>query len=453
MKKNKLPFGTQFTPNVINLREILQLIKDNEGLESSHFIDELIKKYFSKNTESSQERMAKNCKTSLVSYGILEPGKSIFMSDFGNSLYEISDDIMFYDKFAIHILKNLNGLLLVDAIRSLNREGKHVTNESIIGYLNNRGFDYKPTANNAQSMKLWLERSGVLTKKWCIVEEKINGLISLSESEIDILKRLSLPQYYFIKTLCNIESDKYHKASGVRDLATATYGIKFVEKSFSSLVLNPLKENGLIEMKKTTGGRGARTPEVKLTELSKKSIILPFLEQIENIIGKERSQYYQKTLQEIRKDVDSSDTYIKGIALEVLAIKIMEIIGLEFIETRLKGTETGGAEVDILFESSNLAYSRWQVQCKNKKKVELGDIAKEVGLSHILKTNVIVIMTTGVVTKAAREYAAKVMTSMNLSIIIIEGTDISDIIEEPTKIIKILNRESLEAKQIKVLKE
>jgi len=45
MKKNKLPFGTQFTPNVINLREILQLIKDNEGLESSHFIDELIKKY------------------------------------------------------------------------------------------------------------------------------------------------------------------------------------------------------------------------------------------------------------------------------------------------------------------------------------------------------------------------------------------------------------------------
>ena len=31
MERNELPFGTQFTPNVVDLRIILQLIKDNEG--------------------------------------------------------------------------------------------------------------------------------------------------------------------------------------------------------------------------------------------------------------------------------------------------------------------------------------------------------------------------------------------------------------------------------------
>jgi site-specific DNA-methyltransferase (cytosine-N4-specific) len=37
----------------------------------------------------------------------------------------------------------------------------------------------------------------------------------------------------------------------------------------------------------------------------------------------------------------------------------MGIIGLDFIKTRLKGSETGGAEVDVLFDSSRLLYSRW----------------------------------------------------------------------------------------------
>ena len=43
------------------------------------------------------------------------------------------------------------------------------------------------------------------------------------------------------------------------------------------------------------------------------------------------------------------------------------------------------------------------------------------------------------------------MRSMNLCIIFIEGSDIDDIIQEPTKIVAIFNRESLTAKHIKVL--
>lgn len=87
---------------------------------------------------------------------------------------------------------------------------------------------------------------------------------------------------------------------------------------------------------------------------------------------------------------------------------------------------------------------------QNTHRVSLDQVAKEVGLSHVLKTNAIVIMTTGVVSEKAREYATQIMKTMNLCIIIVEGTDIDAIIEEPTKILDIFNRESLNAKHIKV---
>lgn len=42
------------------------------------------------------------------------------------------------------------------------------------------------------------------------------------------------------------------------------------------------------------------------------------------------------------------------------------------------------------------------------------------------------------------------MKTMNLCIIMVEGSDIDAIIAEPTKILEIFNRESLNAKHIKV---
>jgi len=70
--------------------------------------------------------------------------------------------------------------------------------------------------------------------------------------------------------------------------------------------------------------------------------------------------------------------HIRGLALEALAFKLMRIIDLDYVATRLRGNATGGAEVDLLFESSRLVFSRWQVQCKNTSRVTLDDVAKEV---------------------------------------------------------------------------
>jgi site-specific DNA-methyltransferase (cytosine-N4-specific) len=446
---NELPFGTQFSPKVVNLQTILKLIKDNEGQETNVLLNALVNAFYSEVAVSSQRAMANNCRTSLVAYGLLNSGGGVYMSEFGNTLLNISQDNQLHDMFAKHILSNLNGLVLIDCIRDLNRAGTNVTNETIIVALGKRGFNYARTANNPQVMKLWLERAGVLSK-WRVDERKLNELIDISESELTLLRTLSKEQYFFVKALCNIGSRDFQRAADVRKLATAIYGIDIKEKSFAANVLNPLVGKGIVELQRATGGRGAKSHDIKLTELTLKEVIIPLLEQIESVIGNEFLQYYQKTLPEIRRDIDSTNVHEKGLALEAFAIKVMDIIGLTFVETRLKGNQTAGAEVDVLFESNNLLYSRWQVQCKNSPRVSIDHVAKEVGLHHVLKTNAIVIMTTGTASDAARRYANEIMRSTNICIIFIEGNDIDTIVNSPTTIIDVFNREALAAKQIKV---
>lgn len=447
---NSLPFGTQFSPNQIYLPRLLQLVSENEDDETAPLIDAIVAAFFNDKTERDRHAMAGNCKNSLVSYGIMKSGGGVHFTEFGRQLYNISDESEQCDFLAKHILKNLNGMILIDTLRGMERNGERITKETVVAKLNAKGFDeISKTSNNIPVMKLWLNKAGVL-RAWQIDEHKLNELTELTEAEYGLLKTLSSEQYYFLRALCNTNTLTFQKAADIRRLATDTYGINFVQSNFSQAVIQPLQEKGLIEVQRTTEGHGARTPLIKLTELTMRSIVLPVLQQLEGKIENEVVEYLQKPLSELRVDINSDNTYLKGIALEAFAIKIMMIIGLDFIRTRLKGSETAGAEIDALFDSSRLLYTRWQVQCKNTTKVSLDQIAKEVGLSHVLKTNAIVIMTTGAVSAAARKYANEIMRSMNLCIIMVEGPDIDAIIAEPTRILDVFNRESLNAKHIKV---
>lgn len=190
---------------------------------------------------------------------------------------------------------------------------------------------------------------------------------------------------------------------------------------------------------------------VELTEKTKQEVVRPLLMQFKDQVGNALAEAYCKTFAELRTEIDSKDTYTKGLALEAFAIKVMKIIGLEFIKTRYKDYQIGGAEVDVLFDSTRLLYTRWQVQCKNTNTVTIDMVAKEVGLSHMLKSNAIVIMTTGHLTSEAKKYARRIMEDMNLCILMLQKEDIDSIIENPPCIVDIFNRQSQEAKKIKVL--
>jgi site-specific DNA-methyltransferase (cytosine-N4-specific) len=142
---------------------------------------------------------------------------------------------------------------------------------------------------------------------------------------------------------------------------------------------------------------------------------------------------------------------VRGLALEALAFKLMRLIDLTYVATRLRGVATGGAEVDVIFEGARLVFSRWQVQCKNTGRVTLDDVAKEVGLTHFLKSNVIVIVSTGEIGGEARRYANKVMSDSHLCVVMLDAADLARIEADPALIVDVLHREASQAMKLKAL--
>ena len=442
----KMPYGAEFSPDKIKIKEVLKMASAHEGQPTETLVTELAEKYYNKN-----HTMAANCKNSMVAYEILEAGGGVNLSTFGNELLAMTKEDEIYDAMAKRILTYLSGLMFIEAIRTITQGGNRPTLENMTETLNLMGCEeLSKTNKHIATMKKWLEKAKVLNG-WDIKEKKLESLTGMKDEDVEVLRGLNHAQACFIRALCNTDSDEYQSATKIRDLAKAAYNVEFPGKNFAAAIIKPLEEKRLIEKKASTGTRGGNASEIKLVGNVKAEVLAPVLEQIEIIAGKEVIRYCQKSLEVLRSEIDSSDTYVKGLALEAFAIKMMQIIDLDFIGTRVKGSETGGAEVDVLFDTTRLNYSRWQVQCKNTPKVSIDQVAKEVGLSHVLKTNVIVILTTGKATSTAKEYATAIMKELNLCIIFIEKEDIDEILASRTSIVDVLNRESRKAKQIKVL--
>lgn len=451
MNANELPFGTQFSPEQISLRRLLELAQEYSGKTNKEFVKQIAQEFFAQKT--SPEKLAGNTSISLKSYGLVTGRNTIEITDVGRNLLSVIDDEQLKKEFAKHILLNLNGLILVETLRRMYLGGDSLTNANINIALIHQGFQLQQTSNNVQVMKLWLGQAGIIVGDWKINEVALKELLGIESDEIALFKELSLEQYYFLLALCNAASNKPLVATDVRNLATASYNIDFDEKAFVSKVIRPLQDKKLIVAQKTTGGRGAKPYMVELTEKTKREVVEPLLTQFKDQVGNALTDAYCKTFSDLRSEIDSENTYVKGLALEAFAIKVMRIIGLDFIRTRYRDIQIGGAEVDVLFDSTRLLYSRWQVQCKNTSTVTIDMVAKEVGLSHMLKSNAIVMMTTGHLTSEAKKYARRIMEDMNLCILMLEKEDVDCIISNPTSIVDIFNQQSEEAKKIKILHE
>jgi site-specific DNA-methyltransferase (cytosine-N4-specific) len=303
-------------------------------------------------------------------------------------------------------------------------------------------------------MKLWLEKAGIFIDGWRVDESKFQSILGMPSTDIDILAQLSREQKAYLRALANIGGTGPFQSNDIERLATSIYGIKFNEKNLAKQVLYPLRDYGYITLKRSTKeeGRGSRWSWVAPTSKLEADLISPLLEQFEQQIGAEFRPLLRKTLAEILSEVDSDDQHIRGLALEALIFKLMRLIDLRYVATRLRGSSTGGAEVDLIFEGSRLVFSRWQVQCKNVDRgVVLDDVAKEVGLTHMLKSNVIVMVSTGTIGSEARRYANKIMQDSNLCIVMIDRSDIQAIARNPVAIVDILNREARHAMTLKTL--
>ena len=448
MKEKELPFGSQFSPNVVDLKEIMTLVDKARVKNVKELEHEIYEKFY----DGKAKALAYNCKVALCAYEIIDNEDIVVVTSFGDELIAAKTEDGAYEEMAKHILQNLNGLALIDTLRKLSLLGEKITNETVNEALIQLGYNLQKTSNYAQVMKLWLEKAYVLDNKWNINEQRLSDIIGIKSDEISLFKELPQEQYYFLMALVNVGDKEFHNATEIRELAIASYGISFGEKAFANQVLKPLEDKGLITVTKTTEGRGSKPSLVRLTGKSEKEIIEPLLEQFRGQVGNALAEAYCKSFTKLREDIDDKNTYKKGLALEAFAIKVMGIIGLNFQRTRYRDKAAGG-EVDVILDSTRLMYSRWQVQCKNTKTVTIDQVAKEVGLSHVLKSNCIVMMTTGHLTSEAIKYSKAIMEDTNLCILTLQKEDIEVIIKNPASIIKIFNHQAESAKKIKVLND
>lgn len=454
MNRSDLPFGSEFSPQQVNLALLLELAHKH-GKDWKAFETAVRKVYFEKNktNDYNKDKLANNTKLSMRAYGLIEaPDATLTVA--GRSLYDLrADAAVLHEAFARHILKHTQGMNLVQCILDMQVAGEKIDLTKLRRWLEERGLTVPRGSKSMSTMRLWLEKAGVFVSGYRIDQGCLNDILGLGVEEFEALAVFSPEQKAFLKTLANIGGGGPHASNDIEKLASTIYGIAFNEKNLPKQVLYPLEKSGYVMLERGTKheGRGAKPFLVTTTGKFDADLITPLVEQLEQQTQADLRPLLRKPLHDIRKELDSADKHVRGLALEALAFKLMRMIDLNYVATRLRGTATGGAEVDVIFEGARLVFSRWQVQCKNTARVSLDDVAKEVGLTHFLKSNVIVMVSTGGIGGEARRYANKIMTDSNLCIVMIDGGDLSLIEARPGAIVDIFGREAQHAMDLKKL--
>jgi hypothetical protein len=453
-KRSDLPFGSEFSPSQIELPRVLEFAHAHGG-DWKAFEAAVREAYFESHQDTddyNREKLANNTKLGAIAYGVIDRDASL--TEFGRRLYDIrSDEELLYGELAKHILLNLHGTTLVQCVQDMHAGGETVDLVKLREWMAERGIHFPRGGKHPSMMRLWLEKAGVFAaKSWRVDQDRLHTLLGVTYEEIEVLARLSAEQRAYLKTLANMGWPGPYASNDIEKLANATYGIKFNEKNLPKSVLYPLQEKGFVTLVRATKGSGAKPFQVAPTEKMRAEVIVPLLVQIEEQVNSDLRPFLQRPFADILAELPSKDRHVAGLALEALVIKLMRILDLTYVGTRLRGVATGGAEVDVIFETARLVFSRWQVQCKNTSQVSLDDVAKEVGLTHMLKSNVIVMVSTGGIGPAAREYANKVMGDSNLCIVMMDQADIYAIEKNPAVIVDVFNREAKHAMKLKTLK-
>jgi site-specific DNA-methyltransferase (cytosine-N4-specific) len=452
MPKSDLPFGSEFSPSQIELPVVLEFAHKFGG-DWKAFENAVRKRYFDSHTKTNdynRGKLANNCKLGMIAYGIID--REARLTEFGSFLFKVrGEPDALYGNLAKHILLNLYGMTVVQTIQDMQAGGETVDLVKLREWLDERGVHFPRGGKHASILRLWLEKAGVFGTGWTVNEKRYREILGTGTREIEALAGLNREQKFFLRTLVNLGGGGPYPSNDIEKLATATYGIRFNEKMLPKTVLYPLEKTGFITLTRETAGRGAKPFMVKPTAKLIKDLLEPLLIQLEKQAGEDLRPFLRKPLADIVGELDANDRHIRGLALEALAFKLMRLIDLDYVATRLRGTATGGAEVDVIFESCRLVFSRWQIQCKNTGRVALDDVAKEVGLTHFLKSNVIVMVSTGEIGSEARRYANKIMADSNLCIVMVDSKDVRLIVKDPAAIVDIFHREASHAMKLKAL--
>ena len=455
--KSDLPNSSQFSPVQTPLPRLLELIKENQpGRQAAS--QAILREFFPDRAAQTawDWKLADNTIIAMSQYGLVnkprEDQTHVSLTELGETLADLARQGQhgaLYDQFVRHILLNRRGLEVVACIEDVITGGQQPTKAILVKELGRRGIYHPPNGTHLNGMRQWFESAGLVAKdQWAIDARRLGEILGADSATLEAFASLTQEQRDFAKSFARLNVDEAW-SNEVADYATGLFGTEFPEGGLPQSVLFALRDVGLIECEKTTAGRGAKPYRVRPTEKLRNEIIEPILNTIEQSVGVQYRNLIRMRYQDILTGLASLSTHEKGIALEALAFYLARLLDLKFVQWRLRSSKTGGGEVDVVMEGTRLVFSRWQIQCKNASQASLDDIAKEVGLAQVIKSNVIFIVTTGRIGPVARQFAEQVMRETNLYVATLDGAQLKQLRDSPAQIVGMMNTQAEGALVIK----
>jgi Restriction endonuclease len=431
-EKPRLPWTGEFSPGQLGedaLAETLAIVEANSG-EYEQIVESVRLRWFAQKAEKrtdplerlrQQRTRAGNVLIGMKSYGLVSDVNQL--TDFGISLHNETDSRRRSEEFARFLLKHKRGLELVDVVRTLRQRGVTVTNQAVRDELRSRG--YFVTVNDGAPGKLrqWLATSEVFGNDWTINEGRIAEITGTSVETIGDWQSLTKVERAFLVTIRRLSETRGKTpipSPELLDFVRQEHGPIFNEGQVKK-VYQALRDGSWITHKVKPSGRGGKGGEICASD---KLIDVDF----ELLVGFKPGDLPADTraaltrpLDAVYTDLKSNDTHVKGIALEVLAAKLASDLGLIPLRLRVRGVRTGGAEVDLLAEGTHLHFNRWLFQCKNTRTVDVGVLAKEVGMATLLQAHVIVIATTGRFSQTVVTYAERVCETTPFQVVLLSA--------------------------------
>lgn len=455
-KKSGIPFGAQFSPNQVSLPKLLEIIRDYAG-DRLRITEAIRDEFFATRAEDQRWKLADNTVLALRAYGLLDEDGAAPTALAGELLMLTPTPDALYERFARHILVDLRGMVFVETLATMQAAGEEINLNKLSKHLEQRGLHVPRGVVHLSSLRLWLAQAGIFNAStrggsglYEVNQTRLNQILGVGLDSIDSLTRLNAAQRSFLRALTRIVEPDPLIANKVADLASALYAAEYNHKELPKSVLFPLRDLGYIEVTKTTRGRGAKPYEISRTARFRQEISEPILAAAAEKAGLVPKELFERPLSQILADLKSDDKHVKGMALELLTIYLARLIDLEFKGWRIRSADTGGAEVDAIVEGARLIFSRWQIQAKNTASVRLEDVAREVGLAlTFIYSNVVMVVTTGDFTKDTHHYADHVMKTSSLNVILLNGSELERISQDPTDIVTVLNSKAERVMRLK----
>jgi len=424
-----LPWTGEFTPGQLGeraLEETLAIVAERAGNRAA-IVEAIRARWFTAAASSRSdpaERLTQqltrsgNVLNGMQNYGLVD--KDYKLTPLGGELLNEGDATRRSERFAAHILKHLHGLELLDIVSSLHDRAIRVTKATLTAELRRRGFQL--TTNDAVpgKMRQWLGLAGIIDADWVVDEARVASITGTSLAAIGEWEVLTRPQRAFLATVRRLGETRGTRpipSPELLDFVREEHGPIFDESQVRK-IYQALARDGWIDHRVKASGRGGKGGEIAATE---KLLGVDF----ELLLGLQPGDLpadlravRTKPLDEIYAELDSENTYTKGIALELLSVNLAADLGLQPLRLRVRGVRTGGAEVDLLAEGEHLQFSRWLFQCKNTRSVDVGVLAKEVGMATLLQAHVIVIATTGTFTGTVVSYAQRVTETTPFQVVL-----------------------------------